>query len=88
MLNAPVALNFKSETELLDQIAPGADGVLLQQQDRRATFLPAVWESLPGRAEFLRELKRKAGIAEDADPETLQAWRYTVESFSTMYHAL
>ena len=87
VLNAPVALNFKSETELLDQLAPGADGVLLQQQDRRATFLPAVWESLPGRAEFLRELKRKAGISQDAGPETLQVWRYTVESFSTMYHA-
>ncbi|MDQ3563901.1 MAG: AmmeMemoRadiSam system protein B [Pseudomonadota bacterium] len=87
VLNAPVALNFKSDTEILDQLAPGADGVLLQQQDRRATFLPAVWESLPGRAEFLRELKRKAGISQDADPETLQVWRYTVESFSTMYHA-
>ncbi|MGH8507490.1 MAG: AmmeMemoRadiSam system protein B [Gammaproteobacteria bacterium] len=85
VLNAPVALNFKSETELLNQLAPGADGVLLQQHDRRATFLPAVWELLPGRAEFLRELKRKAGIAEDADPETLEAWRYTVESFATQY---
>ena len=57
---------------------------VLQERDgeHRGTFLPAVWESLPEPADFLRELKRKAGLAPDYWSATLQVERYTTESFS------
>jgi hypothetical protein len=75
----PVA--FGDESELLRQLRPGIDGLLIACGQRRATFLPSVWESLPEPAQFLAHLKLKAGIAEVPAGERLRAWRYTTESF-------
>lgn len=75
------SIRFESEPDLIAQLRPGCDGVILQQGSRRATFLPSVWESLPDPAEFLRALKHKAGIPEPCHDRSLTAWRYTVDSF-------
>ena len=53
------------EAQALATLRPGVDGVLLECGRRRATFLPQVWEQLPEPREFLRALKRKAGLAGD-----------------------
>ncbi|MGH8582611.1 MAG: AmmeMemoRadiSam system protein A [Gammaproteobacteria bacterium] len=74
-------LRFSGEPALLAQLRPGIDGLLIEQGQERATYLPAVWAQLPEPALFLRELKRKAGIAVGGT-QALRAWRYTVESFS------
>lgn len=66
-----------SESELLAALRPGRDGLLIDDGVRRATFLPAVWSSLPDPRQFLLELARKAGLPEHAWPATLRAWRYT-----------
>ena len=73
-------LDFGSEEDLLGQLRPGVDGLILEEGGRRGTFLPAVWESLPEPRAFLRELKRKAGLPADHWSDTLRAHRYTVES--------
>ncbi len=73
-------LVFTDEADLLAQLRPGRDGLIIAKGPRRATFLPSVWESLPDPHGFLAHLKLKAGIS-DADPAPLQAWRYTTESF-------
>ena len=70
-----------SERELLAQLRPGVDGIVLRQGANQATFLPAVWEQLPDRNEFLLHLKRKAGWPDDVWPRDTQIWRYTTESF-------
>ena len=75
-------LEFDSERALLDRLRPGQDGLILQDGNARGTFLPAVWESLPRPEDFLRHLKMKAGLPADHWSDTLQAWRYTTESFS------
>ena len=46
-------LKFSSEEELLDQLRPGIDGLVIEHQAHRGTFLPAVWDGLPGRKDFL-----------------------------------
>jgi AmmeMemoRadiSam system protein A len=69
-------LAFRTEAELLAVLRPGADGVLIDDGLRRATFLPAVWSSLPDARQFLLALKRKAGLPEHDWPPTLRAWRY------------
>ena len=79
ILSLNIAIEFVSEPDLLRQLRPGIDGLIIQQGELRATFLPAVWDSLPDPADFLRELKRKAGITTDDEP--LTAWRYTTEFF-------
>ena len=71
-----------SEQELLTRMIPGEAGWVLQEEDNRGTFLPAVWSSLGEPAEFLRQLKIKAGLSPDYWSDTLRIWRYTTESFS------
>jgi AMMECR1 domain-containing protein len=68
-----------SEDDLLAQLRPGEDGLILQEGARRATFLPSVWESLPERHQFLGHLKQKAGLPADYWSDTLQVFRYGAE---------
>lgn len=71
-----------SEAELLAQLEPCIDGLTLEDGDRRATFLPKVWEQLPDPAAFLHHLKAKAGLPPDHWSRTLRFWRYRAENFS------
>jgi AmmeMemoRadiSam system protein A len=70
-----------NESDLLASLRPGVDGLLLTLGPARATFLPAVWRSLPEPAEFLRHLKVKAGWSPTFWSPQIQAWRYETESF-------
>src|SRR5688572_22624848 len=47
LLSAPKPLRFADEDELLAQLVPGEDGVILEGGGRRGTFLPQVWDALP-----------------------------------------
>lgn len=80
VLGAPEPLDVGSETELLAALRPGVDGLLIEDGFHRATFLPAVWESLPEPERFVRELKQKAGLPADHWSAGTRAWRYEVES--------
>ena len=82
VLGTPEPLAFTSERELLKNLRPGVDGLILQEQDIRGTFLPSVWESLPQPVDFLNHLKMKAGLPAGYWSETVRVWRYTTESFS------
>ncbi|MGH6634578.1 MAG: AmmeMemoRadiSam system protein A [Gammaproteobacteria bacterium] len=81
ILSAKEAILFSSEDDLLRQLRPSIDGLLIEKSERHATFLPSVWASFPDPRQFLDQLKRKARI-DDADPGVLRAWRYTTVSFS------
>jgi AmmeMemoRadiSam system protein A len=81
VLGAPVPLPCASEDELLAELRPGIDGLVLREGARRSTFLPAVWESLPEPAAFLRELRRKAGLPPRHWSPAMRFWRYTVQEF-------
>lgn len=77
-----------SEAQLLDAVVPGRDGLLLTWRQHRATFLPAVWESLPDRRDFLRELKCKAGLPAGFWAPDVVVHRYstdTVKGFARDY---
>ena len=74
-------LQFESEAELLDQLRPGVDGLMLETSGHRGTLLPAVWSTLPDAATFLRHLKIKAGLPDDYWSEEMKISRYTTESF-------
>jgi AmmeMemoRadiSam system protein A len=71
-----------SEAELVAALRPGVDGLVLREGGRRATYLPSVWTQLPDAAEFVRQLKRKAGLPPDHWSATLRFDRYEVESIS------
>jgi uncharacterized protein, PH0010 family len=73
-------MTFLSEQDLVDQLRPGWDGVVLEEGNYRGTFLPAVWESISDRWEFLRQLKKKAGLPPDYWSDTVRIQRYWTES--------
>ena len=81
VLTPAIPLEFRSERELMDQIEPGKDGLILEEGLARGTFLPSVWESLPERSDFLAQLKRKAGLPPDYWSDRLKVSRYRTESF-------
>jgi AmmeMemoRadiSam system protein B/AmmeMemoRadiSam system protein A len=78
VLSPAKPLRFADEAEVLAQIRAGEDGVILEHEGRRATFLPQVWESLPEKPKFLGELMRKAGIPADTRLARCKLWRYRV----------
>jgi AmmeMemoRadiSam system protein A len=73
-------LPFSSESDLISKLRPGVDGLILVDGYAKGTFLPSVWESLPQAEDFLRHLKRKAGLSEDHWSERLKIFRYETES--------
>jgi AmmeMemoRadiSam system protein A len=80
LLSAPEPMTVGSEEELLAQLRPGVDGLILEEGFHRGTFLPAVWEQLPDPREFVRQLKRKAGFPADYWSVKLVIQRYSAES--------
>ena len=72
---------FQDEPDLLRQLNPHVDGVVLVAGGHRATFLPQVWEQLPDPLTFLRHLKRKAGLPEQYWGPDVEVSRYRVTSY-------
>ncbi|HNX53494.1 MAG TPA: AmmeMemoRadiSam system protein A [Pontiellaceae bacterium] len=81
VLSPPEEMTFLSEEDVLNQIRPGVDGLILQEGFRRGTFLPSVWEELPEKKLFWRHLKLKAGLPADYWSDSLRVFRYTTEYF-------
>jgi uncharacterized protein len=75
-------VHFSSEADLISQLRPGVDGLVLEERFHRGTFLPSVWESLPEPETFLNHLKMKAGLPSDYWSPGISAYRYTVDSIA------
>jgi AmmeMemoRadiSam system protein A len=84
VLGPPQAVEFTDEEQLIAQLRPAVDGLILEEGRNRGTFLPSVWETLPQPRQFLQQLKRKAGLPADYWSESLRVSRYTTHSFSEM----
>ena len=80
ILGLPEPLQFESEADLVRQLRPSVDGLILEDGFSRGTFLPSVWESLPQPQDFLTHLKLKAGLPASYWSDTLRVWRYETES--------
>ena len=81
VLGDPMPLRVASEDDLVSQLRPGVDGLILEDGKQRGTFLPQVWQQLAEPREFVARLKAKAGIAPGQWPDGIGVWRYTTESF-------
>ncbi|HEY2338124.1 MAG TPA: AmmeMemoRadiSam system protein B [Burkholderiales bacterium] len=81
LLSTPKPMRFADEADLLAQIVPGEDGLILEHEGRRGTFLPQVWEGIPDKQAFLRELIKKAGLAPDTRLGRCKVSRYRVAKF-------
>ena len=79
VLTVPEPLVFTTEDELVAQLVPGVDGLVLEAGTRKGTFLPTVWQQLPHPEAFWRHLKQKAGLPPDHFSPTMRVLRYRTE---------
>lgn len=70
------------ESQLIEMLRPGVDGLLLERDDARATFLPDVWEQLTDPVDFVQHLKQKAGWPGSSWSPHIKIWRYATETFA------
>jgi AmmeMemoRadiSam system protein A len=84
ILSPSCPIQFESYPDLLSQIRPKIDGLILTEGNHRSTFLPSVWEQLYSKELFIQQLLNKAGLASDYWSESIQVSRYTVESIKPM----
>ena len=82
VLNPSQPIHFNSEQDLLNQLQPGVDGLILSENFHKGTFLPTVWESLPVPEDFLAHLKQKAGLPKNYWSDSIKIERYSTEGFS------
>lgn len=78
LLSTPKQIAFADHADLVAQLRPGEDGLILECGDARATFLPQVWDGLPDPESFVAELKRKAGLAPEVSTAKCSIQRYSV----------
>ena len=74
-------LDVETEAQAIAALRPGVDGVVLSWGLRRGVFIPQMWERLPDPADFLRTLRRKAGLPADGWPSGARVQRFTAQSW-------
>jgi len=79
VLSRQTRIKISSQEDLLGQLRPGRDGLVIADGARRALFLPSVWEQLVQPSKFLGRLKLKAGLATDHWSDDFKAWRFVTE---------
>lgn len=81
LLGAAQAIDFADEADAIARLRPGIDGLILSCGERRATFLPQVWETLPDPRRFVAQLKLKAGLPADFWDSKMTLSRYGVQKW-------
>ncbi|MGK0297743.1 MAG: AmmeMemoRadiSam system protein B/AmmeMemoRadiSam system protein A [Gammaproteobacteria bacterium] len=79
ILSPKKEIYFDTESDLLAQLRPAIDGLIISSGNHTATFLPAVWDKISSADIFLTQLKLKAEIKSDDIPE--RAWIYQSDSY-------
>lgn len=81
VLTPPEPMAEQGLAEITAALVPGRDGLVLRDQERRAVFLPVVWETLPEPAAFVAALCRKARIDPDRRAAFVRGERFEAERF-------
>ncbi len=76
LLSEPEKMHFKDEEDLLQQIKPYKDGIIIKDGRYQAVYLPSVWKELSDKKQFLNSLKMKAGLSPDHFSKTFEVYRF------------
>ena len=82
LLSTTREMEVRNEADALSQLRPGLDGIVFEYGHYRSTFLPQVWEQLPQPHQFMKHLKRKAGLPDDFWADNVKLSRYSVIKLS------
>jgi len=72
-------IQFETEEELLHQLCPPLDGLVLREVGTQGVFLPVMWQRIPDRRMFLEHLKQKASLPARYWSDNLRAFRFRVD---------
>ncbi|XOV88338.1 MAG: AmmeMemoRadiSam system protein B [Pseudomonadota bacterium] len=81
VLSQPQPLDVDSRDSLVRALRPGIDGLIIEEDGHRATYLPSVWAQLPDPGTFVAELRRKAGLGPDGWSAATRVFTYQTEEF-------
>jgi AmmeMemoRadiSam system protein A len=81
LLSPAAPIEFRDEDDAVSQLRPGLDGVILEWNGRRGTFLPQVWDNLHEPQLFLNLLKQKAGLPAEFWAPDVKLYRYEVQKW-------
>lgn len=82
ILSRATPLLVNSLQSLEQALRPGIDGLIIKEGTRQATYLPSVWSQLPDPGQFIRELRRKAGLHPEGWNTDTEVFTYTTVEFS------
>ena len=82
VLTPLVPMAATSRDELLAELVPHHDGLLIRAGARQAVFLPKVWDDLPAPDDFLDHLWRKAGLPFRAWPREMETFRFAARTYA------
>ena len=73
-------IKYQNEQDLIQKIIKDIDGVVIRDGNRQGVFLPSVWEKLPNKEDFFKQLKIKAGMNPNYWSNRIKVYRFrTVE---------
>ncbi len=81
ILSEPKVLIYQDKKDLESKVVPFQDGIVLKHQDKKATYLPQVWEDLPKFNDFFSSLCRKANLNENCLSEHPEISIYQVKKY-------
>ena len=84
ILSSIERIYFKDERDLLSKIYP--HGIIIAEREKRAVYLPVVWEQLPDKEIFLNSLKEKAGLPQTYFSRTFEAYKFDATYISEKHN--
>jgi len=82
LLSPAERLAVSDEEDLVTRLRPGVDGLILEHDSRRATFLPQVWDAIPDPRDFVAALKAKAGWPQGFWSARMNVFRYATTKWT------
>ncbi|MDA7817109.1 AmmeMemoRadiSam system protein A [Sulfurimonas sp.] len=80
VLSEPTIIEYKDFDDLCSKVKPNIDGLILEHDIYKGTFLPQVWEQLQTPKLFLEHLSLKAGSFLSIYEEHPTIYRYSVDA--------
>lgn len=82
ILSDPVPMDVVGVDAIREALVPGRDGLIVRDEDKRAVFLPVVWEHLREPEAFIDALCTKARIDRAVRGPHVRGERFVVEKLS------
>jgi AmmeMemoRadiSam system protein A len=82
VLSPPEPVIYTDQDDLMAQLAPGRDGLILEHEGGRGLFLPQLWETLTDACLFVSRLKVKAGLPPKPLGPNVRALRFETVKFT------